>query len=89
MVAAAESWGIERTLNFAIIALRGRARTEARMAMADDELETWSDLCDLGHMLFFLCFSSLFFTKPTRARGKKNKMSKEKKKRTGSVFQTT
>ena len=47
MVAAAESWGNERTLNFAIIALRGRARTEARMAMADDELETWSDLCDL------------------------------------------
>ena len=47
MVAAAESWGNERTLNSAIIALRGRARTEARMAMADDELETWSDLCDL------------------------------------------
>ena len=47
MVAAAESWGNERTLNSAIIALRGRARTEARMAMADDELETWSNLCDL------------------------------------------
>ena len=50
MVAAAENWGNERTLNSAIIALRGRARTEAWMAMADDELETWSDLCDLlGH----------------------------------------
>ena len=47
MVAAAESWGNERTWNTAIIALRGRARTEARMAMADDELETWSDLCYL------------------------------------------
>ena len=34
----------------------------------------------IGHVLFFLCFSSLFFfTKPTRAREKKNKMPKEKK----------
>ena len=47
MVAAAENWGNERTLYSAIIVLRGRARTEARMAMADDELETWSDLRDL------------------------------------------
>ena len=32
MVAAAENWGNERILNSAIIALRGRARTAARMA---------------------------------------------------------
>ena len=41
----------------------------------------------LGHVLFFLCFASLFFTKPTRAREKKTKCPK--KKNTGSVSQTT
>ena len=41
-------------------------------------------------MLFFLCFSSLFFHQTyAGARKKKNKLSKEKKKRTGSVFQST
>ena len=52
MVVVAENWGNEITLSSAIIALRGRARTEARMAMADDELETWSDLCDLRRNRF-------------------------------------
>ena len=46
-------------------------------------------IISLGHVLFFLCFSSLFFHQTYAGARKKNKMSKEKKKRTGSVFQTT
>ena len=42
----------------------------------------------LGHVLFFLCFSSLFFHQTYAGARKKNKMPKEKKN-TGSVSQTT
>ena len=44
----------------------------------------------LGHVLFFSLFlvTFFFFTKPTRARGKKQNVHREKK-RTGWVFQTT
>ena len=49
----------------------------------------YSGFTILGHVLFFLCFSSLFFHQTYAGARKKNKMSKEKKKRTGSVFQTT
>ena len=41
----------------------------------------------LGHVLFFLCYSSLFFHQTYAGARKKNKMPKEKKN-TGSVSQT-
>ena len=49
------------------------------------KVEVKREAAELGHVLFFLCFSSFFFTKPTRARGKNNV---QRKKNAGSVSQT-